>query len=266
MSHLSTKTIILIYIISFLLVLLVAGGVFFARQGKSGTEDKPSIVSLGKGDPLREEQPSDPSQIFQDEASPNRDDLPTNVDPTQPETASPIAKKPQATARPKNQETMASLSPSLAIQDAPISWGFESPATPRSIDAIIIHSSYDAIGKEPYDKTGLLEEYQQYGVSAHYLIDRGGKIYRLVSDKLIAYHAGKSMLPNGKTNVNERSIGIELMNTEKDAFTEKQYAALNGLIAHLKQSYGISYVLGHDQVAPGRKTDPWNIEWGKVKK
>ncbi|OGI16320.1 MAG: hypothetical protein A2Z52_02125 [Candidatus Moranbacteria bacterium RBG_19FT_COMBO_42_6] len=134
----------------------------------------------------------------------------------------------------------------------------------RSINAIIIHSSYDALGNDPFDVDGLVKEYESYGVSAHYLVDRGGTIYRLVEDKNIAYHAGVSSLPDGRTNVNELSIGIELMNTKDGNFTEKQYEALNELISHIKGKYKIKYVLGHNQIASGRKDDPWNFDWKKI--
>lgn len=146
-----------------------------------------------------------------------------------------------------------------------ISWGFEG-ASSRKIDTIVIHSSYDALGGDVYDVEGILKEYKQYGVSAHYLIDREGIVWQLVAEKNIAYHAGQSKVPDGRTSVNNFSIGIELANTEKDNYTDAQYTSLNRLIGDLKKKYSIKYVLGHSEIAPGRKTDPWNIEWGKVQK
>lgn len=151
------------------------------------------------------------------------------------------------------------------IIDRFISWGFEK-ATSRKIDTIIVHSSYDALGDDPYDTNGLIAEYKQYGVAAHYLIARGGEIYHLVEDKNIAYHAGESKVPDGRTGVNVFSIGIEMMNTEDGKFTNKQYSALNSLLSILKKQYSIKYILGHSDIAPSRKTDPWNIEWNKVQK
>ena len=154
---------------------------------------------------------------------------------------------------------------SAKIVEKFVSWGFEKSAG-RKIDTIIIHSSYDAIGSEPFSVSGLINEYKQYGVAAHYLIDREGKIYQLVADKNIAYHAGESKVPDGRTGVNAFSIGIEMMNTEDRKFTSEQYSALNDLIAIIKNKYSIKYVLGHDDIASGRKTDPWGIDWSKVKK
>lgn len=149
------------------------------------------------------------------------------------------------------------------ISERLISWGYQN-ASGRKIDTIIIHSSYDALGDDPYDTNGLIKEYKQYGVAAHYLIDRQGKIYRLVKDKNIAYHAGVAKVPDGRTEVNSFSIGIELMNTKTDKYTQAQYGAVKNLVAGLKEQYKIKYVLGHDQIAPGRKDDPWNFDWSKL--
>jgi N-acetyl-anhydromuramyl-L-alanine amidase AmpD len=143
--------------------------------------------------------------------------------------------------------------------------GFSVPAKARAIDTILLHSSYDLNGADPYSVSGVIKEYEGYGVSAHYLIDRGGTIYRLVADKNIAYHAGVSQMADGRTNVNDFSIGIEMLNTETDQFTTAQYAAVNNLIASLKKQYPITSVVGHSDIAPGRKTDPWNFDWEKLR-
>jgi hypothetical protein len=153
----------------------------------------------------------------------------------------------------------------LDIKNHLVNWGF-TKSNGRTIDTIIIHSSYDALSGNPYSLEGLIKEYKQYGVAPHYLIDRQGIIYRLVEDKNMAYHAGVSLIPDGRTNVNEFSLGIEIMTTKKDTPTEEQYAALQKLIDFLKGSYKIKYVLGHDQIAEGRKDDPWNFNWEKIKK
>ncbi|MBU2028589.1 N-acetylmuramoyl-L-alanine amidase [Patescibacteria group bacterium] len=154
---------------------------------------------------------------------------------------------------------------SLKIENRLVSWGF-TELSRRTIDTIVIHSSYDALTDNSYSLEGLIKEYQQYGVAPHYLIDRKGIIYRLVADKDVAYHAGESQVPDGRKNVNNFSLGIEMMNTKTDSFTEEQYAALEKLIDFLKRNYKIKYVLGHNQIAPGRKDDPWNFDWKKITK
>ena len=143
-------------------------------------------------------------------------------------------------------------------------WGF-SKSDNRKIDTIIIHSSYNAVGKDAHDLDDIIyKEYKPYGVSPHYIISREGKIYRLVEDKNIAYHAGESKVPDGRTGVNNFSLGIEIVNTKSEKPNDAQYGALNNLLAYLKKEYKIKYVLGHDDIAPGRKDDPWNFDFGKI--
>jgi hypothetical protein len=155
------------------------------------------------------------------------------------------------------------LSKKNDVIDNLVSWGF-TYSSGRDIDTIIIHSSYNALGGEEYDTEKLIDEYRQYGVAAHYLIDRKGRIYQLVEDKNIAYHAGVSEVPDGRKNVNNFSVGIEIMNTKNDKYTDSQYESLNQLIERLKDKHTIKYILGHNEIAPGRKTDPWNMDWDKV--
>ena len=152
----------------------------------------------------------------------------------------------------------------LKITDRLVSWGFQK-AQGRKIDTIIIHSSYDAIGEDLYSVNGVIAEYKSYGVSPHYLIDRNGNIIRLVADQNIAYHAGESKMPDGRTGVNSFSIGIEVLKSQNEAPTDAQYESIKLLILNLKSKYKITAVLGHNQIAPDRKTDPWNFNWNKLK-
>ncbi|MBI2439051.1 MAG: N-acetylmuramoyl-L-alanine amidase [Candidatus Moranbacteria bacterium] len=142
--------------------------------------------------------------------------------------------------------------------------GFEVPKNKRKIDTIVLHSSYDALGKDPYAVAGLIKEYEEYGVSTHYLIDRKGAVYRLVIDENIAYHAGASKMPDGRVDANNFSLGIEIMNTETEQYTKAQHDALRALIAYLKDRHPIAFVVGHKDIAPQRKTDPWNFDWKKL--
>jgi N-acetyl-anhydromuramyl-L-alanine amidase AmpD len=147
-----------------------------------------------------------------------------------------------------------------------ITWGFEVPASKRTIDTVIVHSSYCATGKDVYSLACILKEYKDYTVSAHYIIDRDGTVYQLVQEKNIAYHAGLGQTPDKRNHINNFSIGIELMNTKIDKYTAEQYDSLNKLLKEIKIRYTIKYVLGHDQIAPDRKTDPWNFDWTKITK
>lgn len=177
----------------------------------------------------------------------------------------PVAdNSPKESEEPTVQTTEKILPPTLDIKNRLVSWGF-AKADKRVIDTLIIHSSYDALSGNPYDLEDLIKEYRQYGVAPHFLIDRKGFVYRLVEEKNMAYHAGESQTPDGRKNVNEFSLGIEIMNTQTDSPVLEQYAALKKLVDFLQEEYKIKYVLGHNQIAPGRKDDPWNFNWEKMK-
>jgi N-acetyl-anhydromuramyl-L-alanine amidase AmpD len=133
----------------------------------------------------------------------------------------------------------------------------------RTIDAIIVHSVYNATGGDKYDIDLVIKQFSHYGVSSHYVIGRNGEIYRLVDEKNISFQAGKSSLPDGRTNVNSYSIGIELITTKDslDAPTEWQIKSLTSLVKDIQSRHKINYVLRHSDIAPGRKSDPWNMKW-----
>ncbi len=109
------------------------------------------------------------------------------------------------------------------------------------------------------------------GVSAHYMIDKDGTIYQLVGDDKRAWHAGTSQLHGKPTDVNSRSLGIEIVNdgSGKTPFTAAQYAAVNKLVGYLQQRYDIPVrnIVGHKDVAVprGRKNDPAaNFDWNRA--
>lgn len=131
----------------------------------------------------------------------------------------------------------------------------------RNITAIIVHSTYNSDGGEKYDIDLIIKQFSRYRVSSHYVIGRDGVIYRLVKEKDVAFHAGKSQLPNGQTGLNSRSIGIELMTSKEEAPSEQQIKSLTILVNDIKKRYKIEYILRHSDIAPNRKTDPWNMDW-----
>jgi hypothetical protein len=152
----------------------------------------------------------------------------------------------------------------IAVKDRLVSFGYaESPG--RTIDTVVLHSSYNNQGGDRYSVDKVIDIWKSYEVAPHYMIDRKGNILRLVEDQDIAYHAGNSKMPDGRTNVNGFSIGIEILNAEDDEYATVQYEAVNDLVAYLKREHGVKYVVGHDDIAPGRKTDPWNFDWKKLK-
>lgn len=146
------------------------------------------------------------------------------------------------------------------IIDKKVNFGF-APAHNRKIDVIIIHSTFNNSGGEHYDIDLIIKQFSHYKVSAHYVIGRQGEIFNLVDEKNIAYHAGKSSLPDGRTGTNTCSIGIELMTSFSDTPTEAQIEALIMLVNDIKLRHRINFVLRHSDIAPARKTDPWNMNW-----
>ena len=123
----------------------------------------------------------------------------------------------------------------------------------------------------------------KFKVSCHYLINRNRKIFQMVKEKNIAWHAGKSKWKKFN-KINENSIGIELVNKGHQFgyqnFSKFQIKSLIWLCKKLKKKYNIKSenFLGHSDIAPLRKIDPgekfpWkNLsnhkigKWYKVKK
>ena len=109
-------------------------------------------------------------------------------------------------------------------------------------------------------------------VSCHYLIDRKGKILKMVDENKVAWHAGKSKWKN-LINLNKNSIGIELVNKGHqfgyENFSNIQLNNLVKLCRFLKKKYKIknSNIVGHSDIAPFRKKDPGEkFPWKKLKK
>lgn len=92
-------------------------------------------------------------------------------------------------------------------------------------------------------------------VSAHFFIRRDGELIQFVSCQHRAWHAGKSAWQD-VAGCNDYSIGIELEGCDTAPFTDIQYRVLLRLLKDLIECYPIQAVLGHEHIAPGRKTDP----------
>lgn len=103
-------------------------------------------------------------------------------------------------------------------------------------------------------------------VSCHYLIDRGGGLVRLVDEDSRAWHAGAGQWGR-VTDINSRSIGIELDNGGRAPFPAPQMATLEALLADVmaRQAIPAHRVVGHSDVAPLRKTDPGpRFDWRRL--
>jgi len=92
-------------------------------------------------------------------------------------------------------------------------------------------------------------------VSAHFFVRRSGEIIQFVPCGRRAWHAGQSSW-RGRGRCNDFSIGVELEGVDTRPYTERQYARLVRLATTLRRRYPIAEVVGHSDIAPGRKTDP----------
>lgn len=98
-------------------------------------------------------------------------------------------------------------------------------------------------------------------VSAHFFIRRNGEIVQFVPVSRRAWHAGASNW-RGRVRCNDFSLGIELEGCDEQVFTDSQYKCLAHLISFLQQHFPIEDIVGHADIAPGRKTDPGpHFDW-----
>jgi AmpD protein len=103
-------------------------------------------------------------------------------------------------------------------------------------------------------------------VSSHFLIRRSGQLLQFVACGARAWHAGTSTWA-GRERCNDFSIGIELEGSDDTPFTHAQYTALASLLPALAGHYPITAIVGHEHIAPGRKTDPGpHFDWARVRR
>jgi N-acetylmuramoyl-L-alanine amidase len=151
---------------------------------------------------------------------------------------------------------------------------FDNRAMGSEIQFLILHYTGVQSSRKVMDIfTGKDNETNPSGrVSAHYMIDEDGSVYQFVEDTKRAWHAGLSYW-KGITDMNSHSIGIELHNPGHDyvyhLFAEPQITSLIKLCKILIRRYHIpaEHVLGHSDIAPGRKKDPGELfPWDKLAK
>ena len=101
-------------------------------------------------------------------------------------------------------------------------------------------------------------------VSSHFYIRRHGELLQFVSANDRAWHAGVSSF-KGRDNCNDFSIGIELEGVEGALFEDSQYETLASVCAAIAQRFAITDIVGHEHVAPGRKSDPGcGFDWQRL--
>lgn len=150
-----------------------------------------------------------------------------------------------------------------AIPQRPAAIPYPSPnfksAPGRQVTCVIIHATAGGLAGSLAEMCDPKPAAPDKRVSAHYCIDRDGTVYKLVHEDDIAWHAGQSFW-QGRSGVNAFSIGIELVNMNDgiDPYPEPQLAAAAQLTRAICAERGIpaSEVVGHQDIAPGRKHDP----------
>lgn len=127
----------------------------------------------------------------------------------------------------------------------------------RAVDTVILHYTGMKSGAEALAR--LRDPAAK--VSAHYLIEEDGRIFRLVAEKDRAWHAGISSW-KGEADINARSIGVEIVNPGHEwgyqDFPARQIDSVVLLLKEICARHGVAAarVLGHSDVAPARKDDP----------
>ena len=136
----------------------------------------------------------------------------------------------------------------------------------RAVDTLILHYTGMATSAAALDR--LRDPAAK--VSAHYLIATEGTVYALVPEARRAWHAGVAAW-GGASDINDRSVGIELVNPGHDLgyhpFPAPQMAALIALGRTIRARHPIPShrVLGHSDVAPQRKMDPGEfLDWERL--
>jgi N-acetyl-anhydromuramoyl-L-alanine amidase len=124
------------------------------------------------------------------------------------------------------------------------------------------------VNQLPPDADPFFATLQGLQVSSHVLIDRHGVLTQFVPFVGRAWHAGKSS-HRGRAACNDFSVGIELEGTDDVPYEAAQYTALAALILALRRTYPslrAADVVGHSDVAPGRKSDPGPVfDWQRLR-
>jgi N-acetylmuramoyl-L-alanine amidase len=135
-----------------------------------------------------------------------------------------------------------------------------------AVDTLVLHYTGMRTAAEAIDR--LCDPAAK--VSAHYVVEEDGTIWRLVDESRRAWHAGVSFW-QGTENVNAVSIGIELVNPGHEwgyrAFPDRQMAALEALAREILNRHPIpaDRIVGHSDVAPLRKQDPGELfDWRRL--
>jgi len=137
---------------------------------------------------------------------------------------------------------------------------------PARIDMLVLHYTGMKTAGEAIDR--LCDPAAR--VSAHYVVEEDGTVWRLVPEAFRAFHAGRSCWAGG-SDLNDVSIGVEIVNPGHEwgyrPFPEVQLAAVEHLSAAIVSRFAIPpyRVVGHSDIAPDRKSDPGELfDWARL--
>ena len=120
----------------------------------------------------------------------------------------------------------------------------------------------------PPDQHPYFREIERLKVSTHLYLRRGGRVIQFVPLHLRAWHAGVSSY-RYRIACNDYSVGVELEGTDEQPYEPVQYERLAQFVCALAasyQSFSPDALVGHSDVAPGRKTDPGPVfDWGRLR-
>lgn len=134
------------------------------------------------------------------------------------------------------------------------------------IDTVVLHSTVVDTMRETQD---IFLDDGGRRVSAHYVVDRDGTVVQMVDERLMAHHAGVSEL-EGRTGVNDFSVGIEMVNRNDglDPYPDAQYRAVAAIVKDLRTRHAIpdERIVSHAQIARpvGRKSDPLGFDLARL--
>ena len=123
-------------------------------------------------------------------------------------------------------------------------------------------------GKLDCEIAPYFQQIKDLRVSSHLYIKRDGSVIQFVPLNQRAWHAGLSEF-EGRTRCNDFSIGIEMQGTDHFPYTSAQYASLIHTTKQIQKLYPLiskDRIVGHEHIAPGRKTDPGqSFDWTRYK-
>jgi N-acetyl-anhydromuramyl-L-alanine amidase AmpD len=132
------------------------------------------------------------------------------------------------------------------------------------VDTIVLHATVLNTLQEVVDRFADPESQ----VSAHYTVDRDGTVVQHVTEDQRAWHAGQSKMKDGRSGVNDFSIGIELVNLNDgiDPYPDVQIQAMRSLVKAIISRHPIRHIVTHYACAdpPGRKSDPAGFHEGWI--